>query len=98
MVEEKGAVIGFLKECGGERDIRRDRKNFVVCFYGLSSCHYAGYSRWGNLKMVSNSHTVKFFDKESSPMASPNPTLTAWYPAIYHNLYRVHMYVHVYIR
>lgn len=51
MVEEKGAVIGFLKECGGERDIRRDGKNLVVCCYGLSSCHYAGHSRWGNLKI-----------------------------------------------
>lgn len=59
MVEEKGAVVGFLKECRGEADIRRDGKNLVVCCYGLGSRHYAGNSRWGNFKMVSNFYTVK---------------------------------------
>lgn len=44
MVEEKSAVIGFLEKRRGERNIRGDRKNLVVCFLKLDSCHYASHN------------------------------------------------------
>lgn len=54
-MEEKSAVIGFLEERRGERNIWGDGKNLVVCFTKLDSCHYAGpMVAVYDFKMVSN--------------------------------------------